>query len=80
MALFNETLNNDVTVYWGYSKPHRVLGWPCLILKKILNAMPMRRFLFYYHRMVIHHNKYTSDCHKQKKTPLLPQIRTVSWE
>jgi hypothetical protein len=28
VVIFNETLNNDVTVYWGYSKPHRVLGWP----------------------------------------------------
>jgi hypothetical protein len=26
VVIFNETLNNDVTVYWGYSKPHRVLG------------------------------------------------------
>ena len=26
VAIFNETLNNDVTVYWVYSKPHRVLG------------------------------------------------------
>ena len=46
--------------------------------KKILNAMPMRRFLFYYHRMVVHRNKYTSDCHKQKKTPLLPKVRSVT--
>ena len=30
VVIFNETLNNDVTVYWGYSKPHSVLGWPCL--------------------------------------------------
>ena len=26
VVIFNETLNNDVTVYWGYNKPHRVLG------------------------------------------------------
>jgi hypothetical protein len=26
VVIFNETLNNDVTVYWGYGKPHRVLG------------------------------------------------------
>ena len=46
--------------------------------KKILNAMPMRRFLFYYHRMVVRRNKYTSECHKLKKTPLLPKVRTVT--
>ena len=26
VAILNETLNNGVTVYWGYSKHHRVLG------------------------------------------------------
>ena len=26
VVILNETLNNGVTVYWGYSKPHRVLG------------------------------------------------------
>ena len=46
--------------------------------KKILNAMPMRRFLFYYHRMVVRRNKYTSECHKLKKTPLFPKVRTVT--
>ena len=26
VVIMNETLNNDVTAYWSYSKLHRVLG------------------------------------------------------
>lgn len=43
--------------------------------KKILNAMPMKRFLFYYHRMVVHRNNYTAYCHKLEKEPTLPKVR-----
>ena len=43
--------------------------------KKILNAMPMRRFLFYYHRMVVHRNRYTAECHKKEKLPVLPKVK-----
>ena len=33
--------------------------------KKILCAMPQERFLFYYHRMVVRRNRYTSRCHRE---------------
>ena len=33
--IFNETLNNDVTVYWGYSKPHRVLIGLTVLVKYV---------------------------------------------
>ena len=32
--------------------------------KKILCAMPQRRFLFYYHRMVVRRNRYITKCYK----------------
>lgn len=40
--------------------------------KKILCAMPQSYFLFYYHRMVVRRNRYTSKCHKAKRSPVLP--------
>ena len=35
--------------------------------KKIMCAMPKRRFLFFYHRMVKHRNNYISDCYKENR-------------
>lgn len=46
--------------------------------KKILNAMPRRRFLFYYHRMVVRRNTYTKICHRQQREPVLPKVRGSS--
>ena len=44
--------------------------------KKILCAMPQERFLFYYHRMVVRRNAYTSKCHRESRTPVLPKVRS----
>ena len=44
--------------------------------KKILCAMPKERFLFYYHRMVVRRNRYTSKCHREKRDPVLPKVRS----
>lgn len=41
--------------------------------KKILCAMPKVHHLFYLHRMVKHRNKYTVQCYKNGKKPLLPK-------
>lgn len=42
--------------------------------KKIMCAMPKRRQLFYYHRMVVRRNRYTSNCYKENRDPTLPKI------
>ena len=44
--------------------------------KKILCAMPQERFLFYYHRMVVRRNRYTSKCHRESRPPVLPKVRS----
>ena len=43
--------------------------------KKIMCAMPKRRFLFYYHRMVTRRNRYTERCYKDNRKPLLPGMK-----
>lgn len=43
--------------------------------KRIMCAMPKRRFLFFYHRMVTRRNRYTEKCHVLKRKPLLPGRR-----
>ena len=45
--------------------------------KKIICAMPQRHAFFYYHRMVTRRNRYTSRCHKNKRTPYLPKVRST---
>lgn len=40
--------------------------------KHIMNAMPKRRFLFFYHRMVVRRNIYTERCYMENRKPLLP--------
>ena len=44
--------------------------------KKILCAMPKERFLFYYHRMVVRRNAYTSKRHRESRSPVLPKVRS----
>lgn len=44
--------------------------------KKILCAMPQRRFLFYYHRMVVRRNRYITKCYKANRDPVLPKVTT----
>lgn len=46
--------------------------------KKIMCAMPKRRFLFFYHRMVKHRNNYISDCYKENRLPDFPAIHRNS--
>ena len=43
--------------------------------KKIMCAMPKRRFLFFYHRMVKHRNKYICDCYKDNRVSDFPAIQ-----
>ena len=40
-------------------------------LKRIICAMPRLHQFFYLHRAVKHRNKYTENCHKLRKCPLL---------
>lgn len=42
--------------------------------KRIMCAMPKRRFLFFYHRMVIRRNNYVSKCYHAKRMPEFPSI------
>jgi hypothetical protein len=44
--------------------------------KKLICAMPQRRFLFYYHRMVVRRNKYICKCYKANRDPVLPKVRS----
>jgi len=47
--------------------------------KKIVCAMPKVHHLFYLHRMVKRRNKYTVNCYKSGKKPLLPRAgKTVN--
>ena len=46
--------------------------------KKIMCAMPKRRQLFFYHRMVIRRNTYTIKCYKENRDPTLPKIHVDS--
>jgi hypothetical protein len=43
-------------------------------VKKIMCAMPKCHQLFYYHRMVIRWNAYTSSCYKANRDPNLSKI------
>jgi hypothetical protein len=45
--------------------------------KKIMCAMPKRRQLFFYHRMVVRRNRYTSNCYKANRQPALPKVHGV---
>ena len=42
--------------------------------KKIMCAMPKRRYLFFNHRMVTRRNKYISASYKQNRIPEFPAI------
>ena len=46
--------------------------------KKILCAMPQRRFLFFYHRMVVRRNKYICKCYKANRDPVFPKVSSES--
>ena len=63
----NPHLNTPVT--------EQVFTWAARF-KKILCAMPQERFLFYYHRMVVRRNRYTSRCHRESRLPVLPKVRS----
>lgn len=41
--------------------------------KKIFCAMPKIRSMFFYHRMVVRRNRYTSKCYKNNCSPVLPK-------
>jgi len=41
--------------------------------KKIFCAMPKNRAMFFYHRMVVRRNAYTSKCYRNNITPVLPK-------
>ena len=43
--------------------------------KKNLCAMPKRRFLFFYHRMVVRRNQYISHCYGNNRQPVMPKVR-----
>ena len=42
--------------------------------KRIMCAMPKRRHLFFYHRMVIRRNNYVSKCYQEKRVPEFPSV------
>ena len=47
--------------------------------KRIMCAMPKRRSLFFYHRMVIRRNNYVTNCYKEKRVPEFPSIHWAIW-
>ena len=48
--------------------------------KKIMCAMPKRRFLFFYHRMVIRRNRYIAVCYQENRVPEFPAVHGKSKE
>ncbi|XP_074625879.1 uncharacterized protein LOC141884088 isoform X2 [Acropora palmata] len=46
--------------------------------KKIMCAMPKRRFLFFYHRMVSRRNRYIAVCYQENRVPEFPSAHGKS--